>query len=64
MKAFTTLNGVAAILDKANVDTDQIIPKQFLRKIYQQKDEDFAKMELRIWIYAPMPPRMQASLLP
>ena len=33
MKAFTTLNGVAAILDKANVDTDQIIPKQFLRKI-------------------------------
>ncbi|MBK8397175.1 MAG: 3-isopropylmalate dehydratase small subunit [Leptospiraceae bacterium] len=33
MKAFTTLNGVAAVLDKANVDTDQIIPKQFLRKI-------------------------------
>ncbi|HMV43222.1 MAG TPA: 3-isopropylmalate dehydratase small subunit [Leptospiraceae bacterium] len=33
MKAFTTLNGLAAILDKANVDTDQIIPKQFLRKI-------------------------------
>ena len=43
MKAFTTLNGVAAILDKANVDTDQIIPKQFLRKIYQQKDEDFVR---------------------
>ena len=33
MKAFTTLEGIAAILDKANVDTDQIIPKQFLRKI-------------------------------
>jgi 3-isopropylmalate/(R)-2-methylmalate dehydratase small subunit len=33
MKAFTTLQGVAALLDKANVDTDQIIPKQFLRKI-------------------------------
>ncbi|TGL57374.1 3-isopropylmalate dehydratase small subunit [Leptospira ognonensis] len=33
MKAFTTLKGIAGLLDKANVDTDQIIPKQFLRKI-------------------------------
>ena len=33
MKAFTTLEGIAAVLDKANVDTDQIIPKQFLKKI-------------------------------
>ncbi|MCZ8342824.1 MAG: 3-isopropylmalate dehydratase small subunit [Leptospira sp.] len=33
MRAFTTLKGIAALLDKANVDTDQIIPKQFLRKI-------------------------------
>ncbi len=33
MKSFTTLNGLAGILDKANIDTDQIIPKQFLRKI-------------------------------
>ncbi|MCB1178161.1 MAG: 3-isopropylmalate dehydratase small subunit [Leptospiraceae bacterium] len=33
MKAFTVLEGVAAALDRANVDTDQIIPKQFLRKI-------------------------------
>lgn len=33
MKAFTKLKGIAALLDKANVDTDQIIPKQFLRKI-------------------------------
>ncbi len=33
MKAFTTLDGIVAPLDRANVDTDQIIPKQFLRKI-------------------------------
>lgn len=33
MKAFTTLEGIAVPLDRANVDTDQIIPKQFLRKI-------------------------------
>ena len=33
MKAFTTHTGVVAPLDRANVDTDQIIPKQFLKSI-------------------------------
>lgn len=33
MQAFTKLTGVVAILDKSDVDTDQIIPKQFLKKI-------------------------------
>ena len=33
MQAFTTLTGIAAPLDRANVDTDQIIPKQFLKRI-------------------------------
>ena len=33
MKKFETFSGVAAPLDKADVDTDQIIPKQFLRRI-------------------------------
>ncbi len=33
MQSFTTLCGVAAPLDRANVDTDQIIPKQFLKRI-------------------------------
>lgn len=33
MGAFTTLTGIAAPLDKANVDTDAIIPKQFLKTI-------------------------------
>lgn len=33
MKPFTKLNGVAAAMDRANVDTDQIIPKQFLKRI-------------------------------
>ena len=33
MEPFTTLTGVAAPLDRANVDTDQIIPKQFLKRI-------------------------------
>ena len=33
MKAFTVLDGLAAPLDRANVDTDAIIPKQFLKSI-------------------------------
>ena len=33
MEVFKTLSGMAAPLDRINVDTDQIIPKQFLKKI-------------------------------
>ncbi|MFN3984404.1 MAG: 3-isopropylmalate dehydratase small subunit [Rhodocyclaceae bacterium] len=33
MKAFTVLDGLVAPLDRANVDTDAIIPKQFLKSI-------------------------------
>ncbi|WP_295802978.1 3-isopropylmalate dehydratase small subunit [uncultured Microbulbifer sp.] len=33
MKAFTQHKGVAAPMDRANVDTDLIIPKQFLKSI-------------------------------
>jgi len=33
MEKFTTLNGVVAPLDRPNVDTDAIIPKQFLKSI-------------------------------
>jgi 3-isopropylmalate/(R)-2-methylmalate dehydratase small subunit len=33
MKSFTTLTGLVAPMDRANVDTDQIIPKQFLKRI-------------------------------
>jgi len=33
MKAFSVLDGLVAPLDRANVDTDAIIPKQFLKSI-------------------------------
>ncbi len=33
MKSFTVLQGIAAPMDRANVDTDLIIPKQFLKSI-------------------------------
>jgi 3-isopropylmalate/(R)-2-methylmalate dehydratase small subunit len=35
MQKFTTLNGLVAPLDRANVDTDLIIPKQFLKSIFK-----------------------------
>ena len=33
MEAFDTFSGIVVPLDRMNVDTDQIIPKQFLKKI-------------------------------
>ncbi len=33
MKSFTTHTGLVVAMDRANVDTDQIIPKQFLKRI-------------------------------
>ncbi|MEM1113115.1 MAG: 3-isopropylmalate dehydratase small subunit [Pseudomonadota bacterium] len=33
MKSFTVMQGLAAPMDRANVDTDLIIPKQFLKSI-------------------------------
>ncbi len=40
MKSFTTHTGLAAPMDRANVDTDMIMPKQFLKSI---KREGFGK---------------------
>ena len=33
MKAFTVHKGIVAGIDRSNVDTDMIIPKQFLKSI-------------------------------
>ena len=33
MKLFTNFTGLVAPLDRSNVDTDQIIPKQFLKAV-------------------------------
>ncbi|HET7580680.1 MAG TPA: 3-isopropylmalate dehydratase small subunit [Bacillales bacterium] len=33
MEPFVTFTGKAAVLDRMNVDTDQIIPKQFLKRV-------------------------------
>lgn len=48
MEPFMTLTSVAAPLDRSNVDTDAIIPKQFLRKIERT---GFGKHLFHEWRY-------------
>ena len=40
MQKFTTVTGVAAPLKRSNVDTDQIIPAQFLKRVTKTGFED------------------------
>ena len=49
MKAFRQLNGLVCPLDRANVDTDAIIPKQFLKSI---KRSGFGPFLFDEWRYA------------
>jgi 3-isopropylmalate/(R)-2-methylmalate dehydratase small subunit len=47
MEPFRTLTAPAAPLDRANVDTDQIIPKQFLKRIERTGYGDFLFFDWR-----------------
>lgn len=47
MKAFTTLTGRVCIFDRPDVDTDQIIPKQFLKRIERTGYGDVLFNDLR-----------------
>jgi 3-isopropylmalate/(R)-2-methylmalate dehydratase small subunit len=47
MEPFRTLTSLAAPLDRANVDTDQIIPKQFLKRIERTGYGDFLFFDWR-----------------
>lgn len=47
MKSFTTLTGIVAPMDRANVDTDMIIPKQFLKSIKRSGFGPYLFDELR-----------------
>ncbi|MBA3903336.1 MAG: 3-isopropylmalate dehydratase small subunit, partial [Rhodocyclaceae bacterium] len=49
MKAFKSLDGLVCPLDRANVDTDAIIPKQFLKSI---KRSGFGPYLFDEWRYA------------
>lgn len=47
MKSFTTVTGIVAPMDRANVDTDMIMPKQFLKSIKRSGFGPFMFDELR-----------------
>lgn len=47
MEPFTTLTGIAAALPQAHLDTDQIMPKQFLRGVDRQGLGDGFLFDLR-----------------
>jgi len=47
MQPFKTLTAIAAPLDRTNVDTDQIIPKQFLKRIERTGYGDFLFFDWR-----------------
>ncbi|HVC47200.1 MAG TPA: 3-isopropylmalate dehydratase small subunit [Terracidiphilus sp.] len=47
MEPFRTLTSLAAPLDRTNVDTDQIIPKQFLKRIERTGYGDFLFFDWR-----------------
>jgi 3-isopropylmalate/(R)-2-methylmalate dehydratase small subunit len=47
MEPFVTLKGIVAPLDQMNVDTDAIIPKQFLKRIERSGFGQFVFYELR-----------------
>ena len=49
MQPFKTHTGIAAPLNRVNVDTDAIIPKQFLRKI---EKTGFGKHLFHEWRYS------------
>src|SRR5215213_6482139 len=50
MKAFNRHTGLVAPLDRANIDTDQIIPKQFLKRIERT---GFGEFLFNDWRYLP-----------
>ncbi len=50
MEAFKTHRGIVATLDRANIDTDAIIPKQFLKSI---KRTGFGEALFFDWRYLP-----------
>lgn len=47
MKAFNTVNGVVMPIDRTNIDTDAIIPKQFLKRIERSGFGEFVFYEFR-----------------
>jgi 3-isopropylmalate/(R)-2-methylmalate dehydratase small subunit len=50
MKPFTTMTGLVAPIDRVNVDTDQMVPKQFLKLLTR---EGYGRFLFYDWRYLP-----------
>jgi 3-isopropylmalate/(R)-2-methylmalate dehydratase small subunit len=50
MQAYVTHESIAALMDRSNVDTDQIVPKQFLKEVQRT---GFGKHLFFDWRYLP-----------
>jgi 3-isopropylmalate/(R)-2-methylmalate dehydratase small subunit len=55
MQPFTVHTGIVATLDRVNVDTDQIIPKQFLKRVERTGFGEFLFFDWRFRDGAPNP---------
>jgi 3-isopropylmalate/(R)-2-methylmalate dehydratase small subunit len=62
MKPFTKITGIAAAMDRANVDTDQIIPKQFLKRIERSGFGQFLFFDWRFLENGETNPRFELNL--
>ncbi len=60
MEPFVTLTGIAAPLDRVNVDTDAIIPKQFLKRIERTGFGQFLFYE---WRFTPNGEKIDSFVL-
>jgi 3-isopropylmalate/(R)-2-methylmalate dehydratase small subunit len=57
MEPFKKLTGLVAPLDRGNVDTDQIIPKQFLKRVERTGFGEFAFFDWRYLEYPTLNPK-------
>ncbi len=62
MKPFTKITGIAAAMDRANVDTDQIIPKQFLKRIERSGFGQFLFFDWRFLENGESNPKFELNL--
>src|SRR5213079_1919034 len=50
MEPIKTVSGAVSVLDRADVDTDQIIPKQFLKRVERTGFEEFLFYDWRFLV--------------
>ena len=61
MKAFTKVKVLWPWMNRANIDTDMIIPGQFLKSIKRSGFGLICLMNCAIWMWANLMPTIQAA---